>query len=297
MPPSYPPNIVYCDGGLCNRLNEVIFAIILRSKFGGTWEIAWPKTNWCRASFGQLFTLNMHVTDRLMDYFEKHKESYQFIVHENFGNFDTNRVTFHSQLDSYEAYGRIIATQKPIYYTHSLIPLFATVGDLSIALQHLRINPLIYAKAASFCNQHQIDQQVIGLHIRKTDFGSRVNDDTLYHLVQSNTNRFFVCSDDQETNYRFSLLPNCIVFPKTSFPEKLSPSLDWNIAFLDNQGEIADYNINRPETSIIEALIDLLILSNTNLVETSSSTFLRMAMIFRATNFFHNQSLLQTRAI
>ena len=46
------------------------------------------------------------------------------------------------------------------------------------------------------------------------------------------------------------------------------------------------YNIERSEASIVEALIDLLILSRTTHVSTSNSTFLKMSMIFKFTNFF-----------
>ena len=52
-------NHVLCDGGLCNRLNALIFALILQRKFGPLghdWQIAWPQNNWCGASFGSLFT-------------------------------------------------------------------------------------------------------------------------------------------------------------------------------------------------------------------------------------------------
>jgi hypothetical protein len=46
------------------------------------------------------------------------------------------------------------------------------------------------------------------------------------------------------------------------------------------------YNITRPADSVVEALVDLLILSVTTQVRSSASTFLDMAMIFKATAFF-----------
>ena len=48
-------NIVMCDGGLANRLNALLFALILRRKFGHEWRIAWPLNNWCGAPLHSLF--------------------------------------------------------------------------------------------------------------------------------------------------------------------------------------------------------------------------------------------------
>ena len=47
--------IVLCDGGLANRLNALLFALILQEKFGHAWRIAWPLNNWCGAPLEALF--------------------------------------------------------------------------------------------------------------------------------------------------------------------------------------------------------------------------------------------------
>ena len=43
---------VLCDGGLCNRLNALMFALILKRRFGGAWSISWPVNNWCGVDLG-----------------------------------------------------------------------------------------------------------------------------------------------------------------------------------------------------------------------------------------------------
>ena len=63
-------NHVLCDGGLCNRLNALMFALILKRKFGGSWRISWPVNNWCGAPFESLFTSELPHDDRSIDSFK-----------------------------------------------------------------------------------------------------------------------------------------------------------------------------------------------------------------------------------
>ena len=167
-----------------------------------------------------------------------------------------------------------------------MIPTIASIQDIQIGLGNLSINKNILDLAQKFCYNNQINESVLGLHIRKTDFGATVNDKELYSIVENSNKRFFVCSDDPEVNERFSLLPNCSVYSKTYFPEKMIFDAGWNHQTKDDQGRDFFYNIERSEASIVEALIDLLILSRTTHVSTSNSTFLKMSMIFKFTNFF-----------
>lgn len=286
------PHVVYCDGGLCNRLNEVIFALILRNKFGGNWEISWPKTNVCQAGLHSLFDINMQVCEYPIGHFLADSERYYLLTHETPGRLTPKHMTFHNQITDYESYQRIFETGRSVLYAHNIIPSIASLDDIALALRYIQIHPTIFAKAKEFCETHQINEKVIGLHIRKTDFGDRVDDNNLYDIASKSEYRFFVCSDDPQINDRFSILPNCTIFPKQSFPEKLLQNLNWGATYLDSDGESLIYNINRPRASVIEALIDLLILSRTNIVQTSGSTFLSMAIIFRSTNFFQYQTLL-----
>lgn len=279
-------NIAFCDGGLSNRLNSLIFCLILRAKYGHDWVIGWPRNNWCGAAFDKLFESELAVRDQPLDYYRKHESEYQPVLHENQCNFSLDRLILQSQLTGYTDYATILNSHPNVLYCHNLLPGFVGAEDWALGLCQLGINARVRAVAEDFCQTHRIDGTVLGLHIRKTDFGDTVDDQGLYNLVLTNPNRFFVCSDDAEVNRRFSELPNCSVFEKQHFPQKLLAEGDWKAWTTDAEGRQFPFNITRPEDSIIEALVDLLILSRTTLVSTSHSTFLNMAIIFKTVDFF-----------
>lgn len=280
-------NVAFCDGGLCNRLNALVVPLVLRARFGGDWEISWPVNNWCGARFERLFEVDLPVVSNSLLHYRELEKQYQLVMHENQCNFMPENIVFQSGITSLADYGSLLKQDaRPMLYYHHLIPSFVNLGEIQSGLRQLRLNPEVYARASSFCQEHGVDTQTLGLHIRKTDFGDRVDDQALFQLVEKSPNRFFVCSDDAGVNERFATLPNCVVFKKTSFPEKLVEQGGWNATTVDAEGRVFTFNITRSEESIVEALIDLLILSRTTHVSTSGSTFLNMSMIFKGVGFF-----------
>ena len=282
-------NTCFCDGGLANRLNALLFCLILRHRYGHDWRISWQRNNWCGASFGSLFESDLPVVERSLSYFKERESDYWFAVHENQGNFDPSRVTFHPTLTDYAAYESLLNRHSKVCYLHHLIPSFVTLADLQSALAGLRVRSHLVTTVAEFCREHAIDRSVIGLHIRKTDFGNTVDDGELFRLVSQNPNRFFVCSDDAAVTERFSQLRNCHVLEKKHYPEKLIADAGWNSWTVDAEGRQFPFNVQRSEDAIVEALLDLLILSRTTPMMASHSTFFRMALIFNKISYFDMQ--------
>lgn len=278
--------LAFCDGGLCNRLNILIFILILREKYGHIWELVWPKNSWCGAAFNKLFDLDVDVTDRSITYFKEHERDFTFLIHENQGNFSDDLINYNASFSEYSQYGLFLNSHDNVFYYNNLLPSFVNMDDIKKVIHDLKINEKIFDTATLFCMDNSIDETVYGLHIRKTDFGDKVNDKELYQLVSTRAARFFVCSDDAEVNARFSQLPNCSVFQKCYFPQKRLKSANWLHWNIDAEGRTFPFNIERSEEAVIEGLIDLLILSRTTLVKTSSSTFLSMAGIFKTIGFF-----------
>lgn len=279
-------NIIFCDGGLSNRLNTLIFALILKSKFGGNWAISWPINNWCGAKFNTLFSVEMPVYEHPLGYFKDNENDYILIMHENQKDFKEDLIKYQKHFTNYQQYGDLLLSEKPIVYYHHLIPSFADSNDINEGLKFLKIKPEILIAAYSFCVHNQINESVLGLHIRKTDFGNTVDDEALYKIASNSDNKFFVCSDDEIVNDRFEKLMNCFVYKKKYYPEKMIDDTHWNDTTTDDQGRIYNFNINRSAQSVSEALVDLLILSKTTHILTSNSTFLRMAMILKSINYF-----------
>lgn len=279
-------NIIFCDGGLANRLNTLLFALILKNKFGGDWAISWPINNWCGAKFESLFSIEMKVYEHPLSYYKEKEEDYILVMHENQKHFNEKLIKYQRYFMNYSDYENVLQLDKPIVYYHHLIPSFADTNDISQGVKYLEINPEILIDAYSFCVRNNISESVLGLHIRKTDFGNTVDDEALYQMAAASEHRFFVCSDDPLVNHRFSQLSNCCVYEKKTFPEKMIESTHWNGLTTDDQGRVYNFNINRSAQSIYEALIDLLILSKTTHILTSHSTFLKMSMIFKSINYF-----------
>ncbi len=283
-------NHVLCDGGLCNRLNALIFALILKRRFGGEWSISWPRNNWCGAAFGQLFIIPMPVDELTIEDYKARENRSLLLMHENQIGFATERLIINKTLTSYGQYGHLLSGARrdglSVVYFNSLLPPFVSDDDIRDALSLLRPSPEVATVAARFVAKHGINAGTVGLHIRKTDFGDAVDDQALFAQVQGHPRRFFVCSDDAAVNRRFAALPNCSVFDKSAFPEKLEGTAGWQHWTTDAEGRQFPFNIKRGDVSVIEGLVDLLILSRTEIVVTSGSTFLSTARMFGRCGFF-----------
>ena len=283
-------NHVLCDGGLCNRLNALIFALILKRRFGGEWSISWPRNNWCGAAFERLFTSALPVDELTIEDYKAREDRCLLLMHENQVGFAAERLIINKTLTSYEQYGQLLAGARSdgldVVYFNSLLPPFVSDDEVRDALALLDLNAEVAGVAGRFVAEHGIDASTIGLHIRKTDFGDAVDDQALFTQVQGHARRFFVCSDDAAVNRRFAALPNCAVFEKTAFPEKLEDAAGWQHWTTDAEGRRFPFNINRGDVSVVEGLVDLLILSRTEIVVTSGSTFLSTARLFGRCGFF-----------
>jgi predicted RNA-binding protein len=98
-------------------------------------------------------------------------------------------------------------------------------------------------------------------------------------IISDKKSGYFVCSDDKATEDKFNELKNVLVYPKTSYVEKLVDG-EWTTKIKDSEGRIFPYNVDRSKQSVIEAFIDLLILSRTNIIIRNKSSFLGWAKIY-----------------
>jgi hypothetical protein len=138
------------------------------------------------------------------------------------------------------------------------------------------------AKARAFIADRGLSEY-FGIHIRKTDFGSNGSDDENLFSLLSNCpqRRFFVCSDDAGVEARFSTLSNVSTYTKRAYV-KTRVDGDWTTLTADHSGRVYASNVTRSATSVEDAVIDLLILSYSQIVDTSKSTFRNTAMLLQA---------------
>ncbi len=282
-------NVVLCDGGLANRLNALVFALILKRRFGQAWRISWPVNNWCGAPLDSLFQPPLPHDGLGLGHYRQHDDRLM-LMQENQLAFPPERLQLHAGLRSFEAWQPLCDRPGGIVYFHNLIPDWVPAHEVHEALRSLQLNAEVERRAREFCEREHIDTapgaRAVGVHIRKTDFGASVNDDQLFEQVRISARRHFVCSDDAEVNQRFGALHHCAVFAKTAFPEKRVKDAAWLHWNADDEGRQFPFNIERGATSVVEGLIDLLILSRTETLSTSGSTFLAMARLLQAAGVF-----------
>lgn len=290
-------NHVLCDGGLCNRLNALLFGLLLKQRYGGDWQISWPRNNWCDAAFEKLFTCELPHDENGLAYYRTHQAQHHLFMHEDQGGFDAAHATLNSSLTGWNDWQRVLSEGQrdgvSVVYYNNLLPPFVEPGEAREALQLLGLSADVARRALAFATKHSITPEVIGLHIRKTDFGSRVDDQALFGEVAASNARHFVCSDDADVNRHFATLAHCAVFEKSAFPEKLDAQTGWLNWSTDNAGRSFPFNVHRGEQAVVEGLIDLLVLSCTRIRATSGSTFLAMARLFQSAGFLQRHLKVQ----
>lgn len=273
---------ILCDHGLGNRIGGLISGLKAAEITGARPILCWPIDNWCQAKFQDLFSYSIEIADdnfslKLVDQIQHQKMPYFFVAGLNddltYANF------FEHSLESLQ---KVHSESKKFVYATAKIPKsYIGKNHITDILSKLKINPTILNRVKSFCHSNKIDRDTIGLHIRKTDTGNMADEEFIFSYVSKEKNKtFFLCSDSKETENRFLQLPNVVVYPKNSEVKKLSPDEQWRQQITDDCGRNYLFNVNREKQQIIDAFIDMLILSRTTINRQSKSTFRAIAERF-----------------
>ena len=146
-------------------------------------------------------------------------------------------------------------------------------------LLDLTLQPCLEEKINAFQIIEEIDHNFIGLHIRQTDHTSQVPLESYLSYIQSileqNKNqKFFVCSDSRDTeNIVKNTFPNAVVtYPKDSYVKKYDEEKEWTTHYParweasknpKKEFGAGGYNVVRDKESVLEAIIDMYLLSYT----------------------------------
>ena len=267
--------IIFSDGGLGNRLNSLIGGLVASEKLDCTPVICWPVNNWCGCSFEDLFVSNLEILDKgINDIFLDDDKIY--LTHDN----QVGKVLKNKFDHSTETFELVRKMSEDIVYYYNKIPSYFSEDDVIKKLKTFKITSSILISAKSFCYQHSIGKKTKGVHLRKTDHGRQIDSDQMFSsILNDKKSGYFVCSDDKTTEDKFNKLKNVLVYPKTSYVEKLVDG-EWTTKIKDSEGRIFPFNVDRSKQSVIEAFIDLLILSRTNIIIRNKSSFLDWAKIY-----------------
>ena len=263
---------IFCDGGLGNRLGVLIGGIITAKKLNLDCEICWPANSWCGCDFVDLFDTNKNIINKNINELFLEDSEDVFLIHENQTKSKLKKVYSHSP----QTLELLKNCENNIIYYHNQIPKYYDKSEIINTLSSLKIKKNIIDEVKKFSKEHDIENR-IGVHIRKTDFLPKVDDKIIFDGIRNSNNLFFVCSDDSETEKNFSNLLNVVIHNKKNYAEKLNPSTSWNDKTVDYEGREFYFNIKRNSESVIEAFIDMLILSRTKIHNNTMSTFLTFA--------------------
>lgn len=277
---------IYCDGGFGNRFNALIVGLSLSRHLEYEPIILWPSTNWCRSSFNSLFNSDYKIIEEHLEYFGSNVDDYEFIMHGNFLNFPTS-VSHPNNFGSFDGLINFCrnTTKENIVYNNDSIPNYVSPSDLSLSIKQLPFKKEITDKVDIFLKNNNLDSDFFGVHLRNTDFydSHKANFDSLYSMILENPDKkYFVCSDDKDLETRFSKLDNVFVYQKETYVEKLVEDGDWRSIIVDEYGIEQPFNIERSDSSVIEAMTDLIILSKSNIIKTSDSSFLNTAFLLKS---------------
>jgi hypothetical protein len=273
---------IYCDGGFGNRFNGLVAGLLIAQVAGLEPVVVWPVNNWCGAAFSALFNADFNVIDKELLTYVPEKDDFHFFMTEDHLKMGVeNQSPLHIG-NLAQAQDYLKSSTKDVFFHSPLIPSFLDMAAVKQQVSRLPIQPAIVDQARAFLNQRQL-HDYLGIHIRKTDFGSNGSDDNgLFELLSNCPQRqFFVCSDDAGVEQRFATLPNVSTYPKRAYVEPLVAG-GWNTPTADHSGRVYACNVNRSALSVEDAVIDLLILSYSQIVDTSSSTFRNTALLMQA---------------
>ena len=271
--------IIFCDGGLGNRLGCLVGGIAYAEHIDIDPVICWPENSWCGCSFDDLFDSDIDVISCGVNELFRSKINYHFLIHEN----QTQLRLIRTSKPSLENLNKIKDIKSGIIYYNNTIPKEVDDEKVIEILDKFNVQDYIINTVDAFCNEHSINSSTIGVHLRKTDADQHIDENELYNKILNSSEKYFICSDDKDTELKYKPLTNVSTFKKKSYVNKLIDG-EWNSNIVDSDGRKFPFNVKRSKESVIEGYIDMLILSKTKLLFETRSSFLAFAKKYKHIN-------------
>ncbi len=268
--------ISYCSGGIGNRLLPLSSSFELSNKLSRELGLVWNKTDVCYSDFNNLFK------NRFINFDLNELDPSEVSIYSNLeyiiGDFEMFKDS--SLYNLYKKVGlKTLAQLDDVYLDpkkYIIIydnKLFLNLVDCAGFFNVLQLENEIDLRINNFISLNNIDNTVFGIHARGTDFINEKLDtylDSIEELIELDKScTILFCSDSQkwENKVKEKFPNNVIIRKKNSHPKKNNFLKGWS------------NNIHRSEASVIEAIIDIYLLSKTNfVVYNSNSTFAQIAL-------------------
>jgi hypothetical protein len=257
--------ITVCTAGLGNRIAALIGGLFYSEMFNTEFKFMWDTSTCCLASYTDLFENSPLQIKR--------KKFCEEVAINICNSSSVKRNTIK------EITPQNLADNNFYVYSSAELPLNIEPHNIAQALNKFLIKKTIIDHANKFITQYKITDQVVGLHIRKIDppeqrtnrFLIPIN---LYTSVVANnpSKKYFICSDSKEVENLFVQYKNVIIYSKQFYSDYKA---EQDITY-------------RGQQSVVEAFIDMLILSRTQIFEPS----IQMSSFCQAANYYSNITLM-----
>ena len=277
---------IYCDGGFGNRFNSLVSGLFLALACDRKPLIIWPQTRWTEAEFKDIFDSDLEeYKDFNKDTFFKDYDPIN-IVHWN--PWGANQEQ-HNCMGIYTGIDQFLKDRddRNILFYSSLICPWVDTNGLDPVFKQIPFQKHLVDKANNFISNNFGNNEFYGLHVRRTDHAYQLDEEAFIAQMKHNpTNLYFVCSDDPQAESKFSSSSSNIkIYSKKSYVELLDPNGGWNTITKDEYGHQFPFNVKRSKESVVEAMVDLLILSRSTVINTDHrSTFLQTALLLKKYN-------------
>ncbi len=264
-----------CPGGLCNRLKCLVSCSRIAKKYNRELLLYWPENLACGAKFNDLFEDKIKsISTKDLERLEKEKNYFFYSDKNNLilPNKEKEVITDTWRFCLFEEeISKNFSMEVPPKIGESIDFEYARIPKkmrkkITSTLLKLKIKDSILDRVLDFSKKNKI-YNCIGLHIRRGDITNsrdgwgKISDEEKFIarireiLCKNNNQKFFLATDSYQTEKRLLALfkENLIVYPK----------------------EVVERN---KKNSIIESLIELLLLSKTKkIIGTYQSTYTELA--------------------
>lgn len=271
--------VTIMEGGMANKFGCIFYAHYLAKKTNKKFVVNSVRNLYGDVGFYHLFSKDNNIEEYENTMTELDNiipTDIPFILHKNHfvksGAVSSDREVIFHKGKSHDELMNLINSYGSICFLTDGQNAMANKDETINAVREIKIKKSILKEVNDFCEKNFITKKTKGIHIRATDWPSKMNVisdayETIQKLINEDSNvKIFVCSDEKEIeeNVVSQLPDNVFTFPKNSYAEKAGEG-GWHDESSDIDGRKFNWNVRRNEESCVEAFIDMLILSRTDI--------------------------------
>lgn len=274
---------IFCDGGFGNRYNSLVSGLAMAEALRLSPVVYWPKNNWCRAGFRDLFDYKIEVRESLLSELSGSLNDSLPLLHDEIAsNLLGCRMNSAYAYESYEKLQEEVKKSEAVFYYPALIPSYVLAEDISSIVKRVKFHPVLVEAAKDFIEEN-IAGPYYGIHLRRTDLSIGYTDEEIEQIFLLNKGqKFFICSDNEAAESSLQGRENVFIRGKSDYVRRRQEG-EWTEPTHDDDRRLYPCNVDRSEQSVLDAVVDLLILAHSTIVGYTGSTFQSVARLVGAT--------------